>query len=135
MLHARSGFLESSETDPTIREAGVVLVPPGDIRALTAAVIRVLSDDSFCEELRLRSRAASRNYFSWDAISDQLLRALRPVAPEEDDAARERKYRILLVCTHPVQYATPVFRQMALDSRLDILVAYCSLQGAGSERR
>jgi glycosyltransferase involved in cell wall biosynthesis len=123
------GF-ESSATDSTIREAGVVLVPLGDIGALTAAVTRILSDDSFREELRQRSRAASRNYFSWDAISDQLLRALRPAVPKEDDTDRDRKYRILLVCTHPVQYATPVFRQMALDSRLDILVAYCSLQGA-----
>jgi len=121
------GF-ESSETDPTIREAGVVLVPPGNVEGLTAAVTRILSDDSFREELRLRSRAASRKYFSWDAISDQLLRALRPAM--HGDTAGNRKYRILLVCTHPVQYASPVFRQMALDSRLDILVAYCSLQGA-----
>jgi glycosyltransferase involved in cell wall biosynthesis len=123
------GF-ESSDTDPTIRQAGVVLVPSDDIGALTAAVTHILSDDSFREELRLRSQVASRNHFSWDAISDHLLRALRPVVPKEDDAASDRKYRILLVCTHPVQYATPVFRQMALDSRLDILVAYCSLQGA-----
>jgi glycosyltransferase involved in cell wall biosynthesis len=123
------GF-ESSDTDSTIRQAGVVLVQPDDIGALTTAVTHILSDDSFREELRLRSQAASRNYYSWDAISDQLLRALWPAVPKEADTARDRKYRILLVCTHPVQYATPVFRQMALDSRLDILVAYCSLQGA-----
>ena len=123
------GF-ESSDTDPTIRQAGVVLVPLDDIGALTAAVTHILSDDSFREELRLRSQVASRNYFSWDAISDQLLRALRPAVPNEENAARDHRYRILIVCTHPVQYATPVFRQMALDSRLDILVAYCSLQGA-----
>ena len=123
------GF-ESSETDPTIREAGVVLVPIGDIGALTAAVTRILIDEPFREELRLRSRAASHNYFSWDTISDQLLRALQPAVPKEDETVTERRYRILLVCTHPVQYASPVFRQMALDSRLDILVAYCSLQGA-----
>jgi glycosyltransferase involved in cell wall biosynthesis len=121
------GF-ETSETDPTIREAGVVLVPSGNIRALTAAVTRILSDDSFREELRLRNRAASCKYFSWDAISDQMLRALRPAVAV--DGTDDRKYRILLVCSHPVQYASPVFRQMALDPRLDILVAYCSLQGA-----
>jgi len=117
------GF-ESSETDPTIREAGVVLVPSGDIGALTSAVTRILTDDSFREELRLRNRAASCKYFSWDAISDQLLRTLG------GDGIGDRKYRILLVCSHPVQYASPVFRQMALDPRLDILVTYCSLQGA-----
>jgi glycosyltransferase involved in cell wall biosynthesis len=39
-------------------------------------------------------------------------------------------YRVLLVCSHPVQYAAPLFRLMARHSKLDILVAYCSLQGA-----
>jgi len=42
----------------------------------------------------------------------------------------ERRYRVLLVSTHPVQYAAPVFRQMAQHPRLEILLAYCSLQGA-----
>jgi hypothetical protein len=39
------------------------------------------------------------------------------------------KYRVLLVSSHPVQYATPVYRLMAQHPKLDILVAYCSLQG------
>ena len=39
-------------------------------------------------------------------------------------------YRVLLVATHPVQYATPIFRKMAQHPKLDILVAFCSLQGA-----
>lgn len=38
-------------------------------------------------------------------------------------------FRVLLVASHPVQYASPVFRRMAQDPRLDIQVAYCSLQG------
>jgi glycosyltransferase involved in cell wall biosynthesis len=38
--------------------------------------------------------------------------------------------RVLLLCTHPVQYSAPVFRSWARDPRLDIQVAYCSLQGA-----
>lgn len=41
-----------------------------------------------------------------------------------------RKYRVLLVASHPVQYASPLFRLLAQDSRLDVQVAYCSLQGA-----
>jgi len=69
------GF-ESTETDDAIREAGVVLVPPGDIRALTSAVTRILCDVSFREELRMRNQIASKKSFSWDAISDRLLRAL-----------------------------------------------------------
>ncbi|HEV2523218.1 MAG TPA: glycosyltransferase [Candidatus Acidoferrales bacterium] len=69
------GF-ESAETDGAIRGAGVALVPPGDVKALTAAVSRILSDDVFREELRLRNRIASQKFFSWEAISDQLLDAL-----------------------------------------------------------
>ena len=42
----------------------------------------------------------------------------------------ERCYRLLLVATHPVQYASPVFREMARNPRLDIEVAYCSMHGA-----
>jgi len=42
----------------------------------------------------------------------------------------DRRFRVLLVCSHPVQYASPTFRRMAQHPRLDIQVAYCSLQGA-----
>jgi glycosyltransferase involved in cell wall biosynthesis len=42
----------------------------------------------------------------------------------------ESKYRVLLIASHPVQYAAPLFRLMAQHPKLDILVAYCSLQGA-----
>jgi glycosyltransferase involved in cell wall biosynthesis len=38
--------------------------------------------------------------------------------------------RVLLVCTHPVQYFAPILRRMALHPALDVQVAYCSLQGA-----
>jgi glycosyltransferase involved in cell wall biosynthesis len=37
---------------------------------------------------------------------------------------------VLLVSSHPVQYAAPVLRRYAADPRLDVLVAFCSLQGA-----
>jgi len=40
------------------------------------------------------------------------------------------RFRVLLVATHPVQYGSPLFRRMAQHPRLDIKVAYCSLQGA-----
>lgn len=40
------------------------------------------------------------------------------------------RYRVLVVATHPVQYASPVFREMARHPQLDVTVAYCSLQGA-----
>lgn len=40
--------------------------------------------------------------------------------------------RVLLVSTHPVQYAAPCYRLYNADLRLDVTVAYCSLQGAES---
>jgi len=43
---------------------------------------------------------------------------------------RDRRYRVLFVCSHVVQYASPLFRAMAKHPQLDILVAYCTLQGA-----
>lgn len=42
----------------------------------------------------------------------------------------ERRYRVLALATHPVQYMTPLFRRMARHSDLDFQVAYCSLRGA-----
>jgi glycosyltransferase involved in cell wall biosynthesis len=41
-----------------------------------------------------------------------------------------RALRILFVCSHPVQYASPIFRILAKDPRVEIQVAYCSTQGA-----
>jgi glycosyltransferase involved in cell wall biosynthesis len=40
--------------------------------------------------------------------------------------------RLLMIGSHFVQYASPVFRQIAVDGRIDLLVAYCSMQGAES---
>ncbi len=42
----------------------------------------------------------------------------------------ETKHRVLLVATHPTQYSVPGFRRLAGDPRVDIQVAYCSMQGA-----
>ena len=42
----------------------------------------------------------------------------------------ESRYRVLAVCSHPVQYMAPIFRRMAQHAQLDLHVAYCSLRGA-----
>lgn len=42
----------------------------------------------------------------------------------------ERRYRVLALATHPVQYMTPIFRRMAKHPALEFQVAYCSLRGA-----
>ncbi|MDR7545255.1 MAG: glycosyltransferase family 4 protein [Armatimonadota bacterium] len=46
--------------------------------------------------------------------------------------AKNRAVKVLLVSSHPVQYASPLHRLYARDPRLDVTVAYCSLQGAES---
>jgi glycosyltransferase involved in cell wall biosynthesis len=42
----------------------------------------------------------------------------------------DRRYRVLAVATHPVQYMTPLFRRLAAHPSLDFQVAYCTLRGA-----
>jgi len=42
----------------------------------------------------------------------------------------EHRLRTLLIASHPIQYAVPVYRAMASHPRLNPLIAYCSLQGA-----
>ncbi len=42
----------------------------------------------------------------------------------------DRRFRVLAVASHPVQYASPIFRLMAQHPQLDFHVAYCSLRGA-----
>jgi len=44
----------------------------------------------------------------------------------------ETSYRILIVCSHPVQYMSPLLRRMAEHPQIDLQVAYCSLRGAHS---
>jgi glycosyltransferase involved in cell wall biosynthesis len=42
----------------------------------------------------------------------------------------ERRYRVLAVAAHPVQYMAPIFRRMGGNPALDLHVAYCTLRGA-----
>jgi glycosyltransferase involved in cell wall biosynthesis len=44
----------------------------------------------------------------------------------------DRRYRTLLVITHPVQYIAPTLRLLAVRREIDLLVAYCSLVGSQS---
>jgi glycosyltransferase involved in cell wall biosynthesis len=44
----------------------------------------------------------------------------------------EASYRILIICSHPVQYMSPLLRRMAKHPRIDLQVAYCCLRGAHS---
>ena len=51
------------------------------------------------------------------------------ISPAPEMAAGGRS-RILYLSSHVVQYSSPLFRRMAQDPRLEILIAYCTLQGA-----
>lgn len=42
----------------------------------------------------------------------------------------ERRFKVLAVATHPVQYMAPLFRRLAAEPQLILQVAYCSLRGA-----
>ena len=42
----------------------------------------------------------------------------------------DRRYRVLFVASHPVQYQAPLFRRFAGRPEIDMHVAYCSLRGA-----
>src|SRR6266850_1454862 len=44
----------------------------------------------------------------------------------------ESRYRTLIICSHPVQYMSPLLRRMAQHPQIDLQVAYCSLRGAQS---
>ncbi|MBE9114781.1 glycosyltransferase [Lusitaniella coriacea LEGE 07157] len=46
--------------------------------------------------------------------------------------SESQKYRVLIIVSHPVPYIIPQFRLMAQHPKLEILVAYCSLEGAQS---
>ena len=44
--------------------------------------------------------------------------------------AEKRRHRVLVLVTHVIPYGSSLLRLLAQDPRLDLLVAYCSMQGA-----
>ena len=42
----------------------------------------------------------------------------------------EPRYRVLALCSHPVQYMSPLLRHLAGHPQLDLHVVYCSMRGA-----
>ena len=42
----------------------------------------------------------------------------------------ERRYKVLIVCGHPVQYMSPLLRRMAQHPQLEVTTVYCRLRGA-----
>ncbi len=58
-------------------EAGVHLVPYGNRQALADALARILLDSGLHERLRAKSLRAYEQYFSWEVIAGEMVRALQ----------------------------------------------------------
>jgi glycosyltransferase involved in cell wall biosynthesis len=69
------GFADEETAFP-ITEAGVRLLPVGDVDGLVRELASVLREDALRETLRQRSLEATRRYFSWKRIADQYLSAI-----------------------------------------------------------
>lgn len=78
------GF-ESVDTAWPLTEAGLSLVPENDREALSAALVKVLSDPDLRQVLRERSHHAQKQYFSWPAIAQQFATRLRGVPSSATD--------------------------------------------------
>jgi len=42
----------------------------------------------------------------------------------------DNRFRLLLVCSHPVQYMAPILRRLSKQPEIELQVAYCTLRGA-----
>ena len=65
------------ETAPPITDAGVVLVERDSPTELGEAVLRIATDNSLRKELCERSARAQKTYFSWSAIAERYLEAMK----------------------------------------------------------
>lgn len=61
----------NTETSPPVTDAGVLLTDPEHPEELGEALVRVLSDNNFREELASRSRATYQAHFAWPAIATE----------------------------------------------------------------
>ncbi|HUP32849.1 MAG TPA: hypothetical protein VM184_07430 [Gaiellaceae bacterium] len=63
-----------------------LLVPPGDVPALRAALVRLLGDRELRRRLGAAGRERARGLLAWDAVTDMMLNAY-----EEASAAPTRR--------------------------------------------
>jgi glycosyltransferase involved in cell wall biosynthesis len=74
----RSGNLPNLITDG--REG--CLIEPGDVEALAAALLRLVSDDGWREELRRGARQRGRTLPTWEQAAQRFFTALRALVPD-----------------------------------------------------
>ena len=65
------------ETAAPITEGGVVLVSRNTSAELGEAVLRIATDAAYRETLSVRSARAQESYFSWRAIADRYVEAMK----------------------------------------------------------
>ncbi len=68
---------ESIETAWPITEAGIALVPSGDVEGLSRAILHLARDPAWAATLRERSQAAYVRYFAWDRVAEAVESAMR----------------------------------------------------------
>jgi len=70
------------ETLPPITEAGLAIYSPEKPGDLSRALLQVLGDAKYREQLAARSRSAQKEYFSWEAIAARYAELLNQVDSE-----------------------------------------------------
>lgn len=73
--------------------------------------------------------AAMRSHSS--ALTSDLVTQSSEELPDATGVITKRS-RVMILASHVIQYSSPLFRRMAHDPRLDLQIAYCTLQGAKS---
>jgi len=88
------GYAGAVDGSPLV-EAGLELAPYRNREALAGALARVMGDATLRNELRRRSAAAYRKYFSWDAIAEQYAAAclIEPALEAPLEASRGSSLR------------------------------------------
>jgi glycosyltransferase involved in cell wall biosynthesis len=69
------------------------------------------------------SRACSPLIWAFHSLYLELLFGRERFVPDA-------RFRVMVLCSHPVQYMAPVLRRMAQHPQVDLRVVYCSLRGA-----
>ena len=73
-----------------------------------------------------------RKCLQFSGLSSGAVARASSKARDAEGVSAERRRRILILASHVIQYSSPLFRRMAHDPRLDLQIAYCTLQGAKS---
>ncbi len=67
-----------------------------------------------------------------NAQAPQYMREESPRSADASKSGAPGRSKVLILASHVIQYSSPLFRRMAHDPRLDLQIAYCTLQGAKS---